>query len=553
VSALYLIAAGLITLLVGVGAYAWGRRHPTPASGVATGPGTLDTLVAASPLAIVVLDTEWRVRLWNPAAERIWGWTAKEMIGEPLPVPEEQDNERLEAFVREVASGGTVAGREMRSYSRDGSPLHIQVYAAPIRDPSGVIVGYTGLVADIGERARLEQQLSRSQKLEAVGQLAGGIAHDFNNVLTAIMGYAEGLADRLQADSGGHDSAIRILEASERASDLVRQLLAFSRRQVLQPRKLDLREEVRRTRAMLRPLLGERIGIVLHTEDVPAVVIADPGQVQQVLLNLALNARDAMPDGGTLTLRIRHATLGSAEADSVQAPGPGKYVVLEVADIGSGMSEDLQSQIFEPFFTTKPEGTGLGLSTVYGIVSQSGGFLDVHSVVGEGTTFQVHFPSTGKQAAGAAAPLPAEPRLVEGQGTVLVVEDEPDLRRIARLILEHSGYQVHTAANAEDALEMVAQGGAHPDLLLTDVVLPGQNGLELAEKLKAALPELRVLYTSGYARDAIGNDRVLDEFTQFLQKPYRPSDLTERIRQALHTTPPPPPRTRRDTDGAEVG
>ncbi|MBW1877992.1 MAG: response regulator [Deltaproteobacteria bacterium] len=509
-SPLYLIAAGLITLVVGVGAYLLGRRQRPPTAGLATA----------------------------------------EMIGRSLPVPE-GEQEQYGGFIRDLAAGGTVAGREMRSHRMDGSPIHVQIYASPIRDPSGEIVGYTGLVADIEERTRLEQQLLRSQKMEAVGQLAGGIAHDFNNVLTAIMGYAEGLANQVDADSGVKDSALRILDASERASDLVRQLLAFSRRQVLQPRTLDLRDVIRGTRSMLRPLLGERIGIVIHTGDEPAVVVADPGQLQQVLLNLALNARDAMPDGGTLTLRIRHTTLEPDQATSLQAPGPGEYVVLEVVDIGSGMTDDLQIQIFEPFFTTKPEGTGLGLSTVYGIVSQSGGFLDVHSEAGKGTTFQVYFPHSSDLLADAIPTQPEMPQLVEGQGTVLVVEDEPDLLRIARLILEHSGYRVLSAANAEAALEMVEEG-AHPDLLLTDVVLPGRNGVELAQQLLEVLPELRVLYTSGYARDVIGNNRVLHGNTQFLQKPYRPSQLTEEIRRALQTTPPPPPRSRRDKDGTDA-
>jgi two-component system, cell cycle sensor histidine kinase and response regulator CckA len=379
-----------------------------------------------------------------------------------------------------------------------------------------------------------QEQLLQSQKLEAVGQLAGGIAHDFNNLLTAIMGYSQlglsGLADGdpMQRNLG------EIKKASERAASLTRQLLAFSRKQVLQPKVLDLNSVVPDMERMLRRLIGEDIGLRTALQPDLGRVKADPGQMEQVIMNLAVNGRDAMPSGGKLTLETANVSLDENYARQHVGVVPGAYVMLAVSDTGIGMDDETQQHVFDPFFTTKEigKGTGLGLSTVYGIVKQSGGSIWVYSEVGKGTTFKVYLPRVDERAERykhaeilADAPL--------GSETILLVEDADMLRRLAKEVLETSGYRVLEAATGRDAMRIVQENSETIQLLLTDVVMPEMSGRELANRIAPVRPEMRVLYMSGYTNDAIVHHGVLDEGINFIQKPFSPDALTLKVREAL--------------------
>jgi two-component system, cell cycle sensor histidine kinase and response regulator CckA len=391
------------------------------------------------------------------------------------------------------------------------------------------------IAEDITERMRLEEQLLRSQKLEAVGRLAGGVAHDFNNLLTGILGYADLLHRGLADDDPRRRDAEEVKRAAERAADLTRQLLAFSRRQVLEPRVLDLNEVVEDMQRMLRRLIGEDIELVTAVEPDLGRVEADPGQLEQVIANLVVNARDAMPNGGRLVIQTANAevdeTFTSGRAGGMQ---PGPYVVLEVSDSGAGMDAETQAHAFEPFFTTKEvgKGTGLGLATVYGIVKQSGGFIWVYSEPGEGTTFKIYLPQVEKPVDVAAAPPPRSAR--GGTETVLVVEDEEVVRDLIGRDLTGRGYSILTAGTGREALAVAAGHDGAIDLVVTDVVMPEMGGLELMQRLTAARPGIKVVYMSGYTERAVA-DGVVPR--PLLQKPFNASTLADTIREVLDVAP----------------
>ncbi|MFN8588654.1 MAG: PAS domain S-box protein [Candidatus Eisenbacteria bacterium] len=411
---------------------------------------------------------------------------------------------------------------------------------SPVFGPGGDYRGRLWQFRDVTERrtaalqrARLEEQLQVSQKMEAIGTLAGGVAHDFNNLLVVILNYvAFALAD-LPPTSPMHADLREVQRAGERAAELTRQLLAFSRRQVLQPVRLELPQVITGLEKMLRRILGEDIELVLELDRRPGVVLADPGQVEQVLMNLVVNARDAMPSGGRITIRTAHETIPPGPVAEDAAPA-GDYVVVSVRDTGSGMDEGTLARIFEPFFTTKPagRGTGLGLSTTYGIIRQSGGFITVTSRPGAGSEFRLLFPRLpgAVTAAGCAS---AEPGTLAGVETVLVVEDEPALRGLARRFLEQAGYTVLTATDGEHALEVCARHVGPIHLLLTDVVMPRLGGGRLAQELVSRTPRLRVLYMSGYTDDAIARHGMLEPGMHFLAKPFTSRELLRKIREAL--------------------
>jgi signal transduction histidine kinase/DNA-binding response OmpR family regulator len=391
------------------------------------------------------------------------------------------------------------------------------------------------------DRRRLEEQLRESQKLESVGRLAGGVAHDFNNLLTVINGYSDLLASRLVKDPEHHDLAVQVLKAGERAAALTQQLLAFSRKQVIQPRVLSLNALVLDAELMLSRLVGDAIELVIENGASPDRVVADPGQLHQVIVNLAVNARDAMPDGGRLTLET--LTLPTLAPDGAPGGGDGTggasahasayTVVLRMSDTGLGMDDAVQARIFEPFFTTKTagRGTGLGLATVYGIVKQSDGVLRVTSAPGAGTAIEVHLPGT--DAPLAPESRPARRLLHRGTETLLVVDDRHDVRRFVARSLRGYGYRVLEAASGQEAINA---SDAHPepiDLLLTDVVMPGLNGRQLAERLRQHRPDLTVLYMSGYSDNVLGEHGVLDAGMSYIQKPFTPDDLAVKIRATL--------------------
>ena len=392
-------------------------------------------------------------------------------------------------------------------------------------------------VADAGvrrERRRLEQQLFQVQKMDAVGRLAGGIAHDFNNVLTAILGAVElGLLDVPPAGPLREELEI-IRDAATRAKDLIRRLLAFSARQVLQPTVLDLNHLVSDVAKMLRRLIGEDIELVLAAEPALGAVRADAGQLEQVLVNLAVNARDAMPQGGRLTIGTTNAALSGGDASPVPEAPPGPYVSLAVTDTGVGMNADTRAHLFEPFFTTKPrgKGTGLGLATVYGIVRQSGGHIAVDTAPGRGSAFHIYLPRVA-EAPERAGPARAAVAPAGGRETLLVAEDEQLVRLLARKILEHAGYTVLVTSGGPDALRLAGQHVGPIDLLLTDVVMPEMSGRELVHRLAEQRPEMRVLYMSGYADEAVAQHGVLDPGTAFIQKPFTPDGLARKVREVL--------------------
>jgi nitrogen-specific signal transduction histidine kinase len=390
------------------------------------------------------------------------------------------------------------------------------------------------VLRDVTEGRQLEAQFRQAQKMEPLGRLAGGVAHDFNNLLNVITGYGELIARGLAAGSPARQRTEHILKAADRAAALTRQLLAFSRRQVLQPRVFDLNAVVSDTARMLGRLIGENISLSLRLDSRLGRLKADPGQIDQVLMNLAVNARDAMPRGGTITIETRNADLDDSYAREHLGARPGPYVLLEVTDTGVGMDADTQRHIFEPFFTTKPKGkgTGLGLATVYGVVKQSGGYIWVQSQPGRGTRFQIFLPRVEEALAvePAAGTTESAPH---GGETVLLVEDEELLRRMTREVLESSGYHVLEAANADEAVRVSRSYPGTIQVMLTDVVMPGLTGPELARVLSGVRPHMKVLYVSGYTDDACVPAVRAAEGTDFLQKPFTPAALESRLRTLL--------------------
>ncbi len=619
---------------------------------------TLNAIIAASPLAVMATDLDRKVTLWNPAAERVFGWTAAEAVGRLNPiVPPEKWQEYLD-LSGEAAGGRALVDREVHRLRKDGKAVDVSLSTAAMHDAQGNVCGIVGVFVDITARKRaeerlreseeqyrylfennpnpmwvydletlaflavnnaavsrygysrdeflamtikdirppedvpallenvsrvtkgldeagtwrhrkkdgailsvritshtitfdgrkceivlahdvtherqMESQLRQAQKMEAVGRLAGGVAHDFNNLLTAISGYSDLLLFRLSAHDPVRREVEEIRKASERASSLTRQLLAFSRRQVLQPRVLDFNGIVADMNNMLRRLIGEDVDLVV----VPGAglwrVKADPGQIEQVIVNLVVNARDAMPGGGRLTIETSNALIDSSTAAERLSLPPGPYAVLTVADTGEGMTREALSHLFEPFFTTKApgKGTGLGLATVYGIVAQSGGAIDVASAPGRGTTLTVYLPRVEAE----VERPPAEARGTEehaGTETVLLVEDEDAVRGLVLEILRRNGYTVLTARNGGEALLVCERHSGAIDLMLTDVVMPGLGGRELALRLGPLRPVMKTLFMSGYTDDAISHSGVLDPGTHYIQKPFTPGALARKVREVL--------------------
>jgi PAS domain S-box-containing protein len=410
-----------------------------------------------------------------------------------------------------------------------------EVNVVPTFDDTGRCTHLIGAVHDVTERKLLEERLHQSERLEAVGQLAGGMAHDFNNLLTAIRGYAEMLRGNLPSDDEPNRADIdQVISAADRAATLTRQLLAFSRRQVLQPKVIDPAEVVQGVVPMLRRLLGEHIELNTHTAPGLGCVKVDPSQLEQVIVNLAVNAGDAMPDGGKLTVELSSVVLGPGYAAAHPEVSPGPYVMLAVSDTGIGMDAETQAHIFEPFFTTKElgSGTGMGLATVYGIVKQSGGSIYVYSEPGHGTTFRIYLPRVSEEPTAVSETSAVRPSSF-GTETILLVEDEPAVRGFARRTLESHGYTVLEAAGGADALSIVASHGGPIALLLTDVVMPGMQGHQLASELTAALPELRVLYVSGFTENTVIHHGVPEHGVAFLPKPFSADALVEAVRRLL--------------------
>jgi signal transduction histidine kinase/integral membrane sensor domain MASE1 len=483
------------------------------------------TLMDSAPDALLVADADGRILLANARAEDAFGYEREELIGRAL-----------ESLIPE----GLFARR------RDGSEFPVDVRLSTVKLATGR--GVCAAVRDVSEQRKAEQalresqaalelaqrELAQSQKIEAVGRLAGGIAHDFNNLLGVILGFGELARKDLPPDHRARQRVDQIQKAAERAATLTRQLLAFSRKQVLQPRVVDLNTIARDMERMLHRVIGEHIRLVTAFEPDLWPVRADPTQIEQVLMNLAVNARDAMPAGGTLTIQTARAELGEAFVRGHPGSSLGPHAVLTVSDTGHGMDAGTLSHVFEPFFTTKPagQGTGLGLAMIYGIVKQSGGYISARSEVEKGTTFTVYLPRTEAEKVD-RAPLvePASPP--RGTETILLVEDEASLRGVMREQLQSAGYRVLEGGSAEEALAAAGREGAPIHLLLTDVVMPGASGEKLESRLRATRPEIRVLYMSGYTDEAISHHGVLEPGRHFLQKPFAADILLRAVRRAL--------------------
>jgi PAS domain S-box-containing protein len=478
-------------------------------------------------------DLDGRVLSMNAAGARALGLQREDCASLDifqLVVPEQHALVR-EAIAR-TASGGVVSPFEQQWTVRDGRRLALEVSARPV-NRDGAVVSIEAIARDVTDRKQLEEQLRQAQKMEAVGRLAGGVAHDFNNLLGVITGYGE-LLRRQISDEQAHGRLDQIMNAADRAARLTRQLLAFSRKQVMQPRVLDLNAVVGDVEKMLQRVVGEDVAIETVAGAGLGAVKADPGQIEQVIMNLVINARDAMPHGGRLTIETANAELDETYAATHPSARPGRYVVLAVSDTGVGMDAETQRHIFEPFFTTKPmdKGTGLGLATVYGIVKQSGGSIWVYSEVGRGTTFKIYLPRVdepvaARRHAATAAPVP------RGSEVVLVVEDEDDLRKLVREILENAGYAVLEARHGAEALRLAEQHTGEIALVVTDVVMPGMSGPELVERLGRVRPASKVLYMSGYPDGAISRGGVLEAGAPLIEKPFTSHGLASRLRQIL--------------------
>ncbi len=499
------------------------------------------SLVTHAPYGICRCDSAGQLLDANPALLAMLGYSSpKELAGVHLGTlyADTQQWFELADYLRSAATfNGLIA--EWRR--KDGTATVVRVSGRTVSD-AGKGRTFELFAEDVTERRALEQQLRQSQKMEAVGRLAGGIAHDFNNLLMVISGYSEFLLDRLGPEPALRGPAQEIASAAGRATSLTRQLLAFSRKQMLAPKILDLNGVVTENLKMLTRMIGEDIDLVMVPSAGLGTVRADAGQIEQVIMNLAVNARDAMPAGGKLTIETSNVSLDEDYARFHAPLRPGNYVMLAISDTGAGMDSETQSHIFEPFFTTKgPKGTGLGLSTVYGIVKQSGGYIWVYSEAGRGTTFKIYLPRVAETVESPAqVAVPAESAAAEpGTETILLVEDEANLRYLARQFLEKQGYRVIEAADGAVAMQIAVAHEAVIHLLLTDVIMPGMNGRELAQRISEIRPNVKVLYMSGYTENVIGRNGTLDAGVRLLQKPFTLRDLKSKVREVLDSTPVP--------------
>ncbi|MCC6490994.1 MAG: PAS domain S-box protein, partial [Candidatus Hydrogenedentes bacterium] len=458
-------------------------------------------MIACSPVALYSVDAGGNVQTWNASAQKIFGWTAEEVLGKPLPIVPPDQREAFAKARDDAMKGCVVTGQEVARVRKDGSPLIGRLSTAPIRDASGVVVGIMGAMEDITESKKLEEQLRQSQKMEAVGRLAGGVAHDFNNMLGVILGHADLALESIDASHPLCEDLHQIASAARRSADLTRQLLAFARRQTIEPKTLDLNETIESMLKMLRRLIGEDIDLLWHPTPGLDAIRIDPSQVDQMLANLVVNARDAIGHaGGTVTIETAIADFDEDYCASHAGALPGRYVMLVVSDDGCGMDAATKAQVFEPFFTTKNigEGTGLGLATVYGIVKQNGGFIDVYSELGRGSTFRIYLPPHVSAATPLKTVTVPDSTQQRGRETVLVVEDEPSLLALTSTMLERLGYPVLKASTPGEAIRIAKEHAGEVHLLITDVVMPEMNGRDLARVLLSLYPSLKRLFMSGY-------------------------------------------------------
>jgi PAS domain S-box-containing protein len=486
---------------------------------------------------VVVHGPDMRYEVWNPYMERLTGKKASEVLGRhPLELfPQLYETGVVDRIERALRGEDPPSLDYRREDPDSGRSVWVSQTLAPLRNTRGDVVGAIAVVQDITYRKQLEEQLVQTQKMEAIGQLAGGVAHDFNNILTVIYGYASMIRFGMKGETRWRDEIEQVIAASERASRLTRSLLAFSRRQVMNPVALDLNELVRQVEGMLVRIIGEDIRLETELAPGPVGIVADAGQVEQVLMNLATNARDAMSSGGRLAIGTSWAEIppdGSRDEGGGRAPG--RYAVLSVSDSGHGMDPDTATRIFEPFFTTKEvgKGTGLGLSIVYGIARQHGGFVEVDSEPGRGSTFRVHFPAAA-EGEGRQETREGAEAVGAGTETLMVVEDDEAIRKFMKLVLEEFGYTVIVAVNGDEAIERFKAGGERIDGVLLDMIMPGKSGVETWEAIRRIAPRVKALFVSGYSPDMLEARGLTLHGVEIVQKPVHPVALVRKLRDLL--------------------
>ena len=494
----------------------------------------LAAIVQSSSDAIVGKTLDGIVTSWNRRAEELFGYSAEEMIGAPIfrIIPAEREQELIEILGR-IRNGERIEHHETERITKDGRRISVSLSISPIFDGEGKVTGASKIAHDVTNQKRMEEGLRQSQKMDAIGQLAGGIAHDFNNLLTVVNGYAS-LALETMSEGAPHYRAFQqILASGQLGAALTQHLLAFSRKQLLQVKVVDLNETFAEVSPLLQRLVRENIRFGMNLDPQPVMVKADPHQLEQVLMNLVINACDAMPRGGSLTIETRRTVIDEEKSRMVGDIGPGCYALISITDTGIGMSAEVKSHVFEPFFTTKGKGagTGLGLATVFGIVKQSDGHIDVYSEPNAGTTFRIYLPSTEEPAANLA--VTSEVRSLQGKETLLLVEDDDRLRDYARSVLSGFGYTVYEAADGIEAMIIAEARAGEIDLIISDVIMPNVGGADLATRLRERLPNVRILFVSGYTENSISHEGTLLPDFEFLAKPFTPGQLGLKVRQLL--------------------
>ena len=494
----------------------------------------LATAAQCATESIIITDTEGRIRYVNGAFERMTGYSQEEVVGKtPAILKSGEHDEGFYAELWETLRRGQAWRGRLINRAKDDALWYADAVIAPVRDESGEIVGYVATERDVSEELAREEEIRRARRMETIGRLTAGVAHDFNNYMAAIMGYGELAAARMGDAEVARGHVEQICDSARRASSLTRQLLSFGRADARGPQPLDVDAVVSQVRKLLCRLIGEAVELTLDLRAGDARVLGDPGHIEQIVMNLAVNARDAMPRGGQLRIETAEVSVGERDATDPSGLPPGQYFQLLVADTGTGMEDEVRAKIFEPFFTTKAEGegTGLGLATVYRLVRDAKGHISARSAVGAGTTFRVHFPLTA--AAPVAEVAPASADLSRGSETVLLAEDEPIVRDMLGKVLEAQGYTVLACGAGDEALETARQHSGPIELLLTDVVMPRVDGFELFDRLAEQRPEIKVLYMSAYDPSEVSKRGRPREGQGLLEKPFAPHVLARAIREAL--------------------
>jgi PAS domain S-box-containing protein len=497
-------------------------------------------LLETSPTGIVISNGTGRIEDVNAEALRLFGYTREELVGQmieilvPHRLQRAHEGHRAD-YAHDLRTRPMRTGTELSGRRKDGTEFPAEIGLGPLATRDGILI--SSMIVDITARKKMEEQLRLSQRMDAIGRLAGGVAHDFNNLLTVILGNSDVVLDSLPAGHPAIQKLETIRSAGVSAAGLTRQLLAFGRQQLVQPRILDLKDTLQKMEVLLRRLIGANIELKISLDPSLGTIKADPGQIEQILLNLAVNARDAMPEGGCLTIEASNVEIDESYREQHPVAMQGRYVMLAVTDTGCGMDRETQLRIFEPFFTTKElgKGTGLGLATVYGIVKQGGGYIWVYSEIAQGSVFKVYLPRLEQLAQ--PPKREEEQETCNGGEVILLAEDSDPLREMAREYLESAGYTVIEAVSGKDALQRAKEFAGTIHVLLTDVVMPEMNGPELASQLTLLRPGIKVIFTSGYTDDAVARQGILDSTVAFVQKPYRPKALARKIREVLRGAP----------------